>query len=287
MARCCAPRSFGLPDPRIVAVVPEPVPFLAALTAAESELDRLADKLDVPIDGRSIPCVVVLGIARQAFVMYRGLRREAAAEPLGITGPTMLRSVVEAAILIRWIEDAPALRVDMYMAEDDRHRLAAAEPFRKFRARRATSVSGPVFTVTATAAMTANVADARARALAASEPIRKSGSVTPTVEAMALSTGDSAMWEAYEVIYRVSSPWTHLSGGSLAHHRVESRPDGSHLVVDGGYKDPALRAMAAPSIAHLLGSTSRICGLGIEVEARTWQDAIVFWPAPLVESMRP
>jgi len=45
--------------------------------------------------------------------------------------------------------------------------------------------------------------------------------------------------------------------------------------------------MAAPSMAHLIGSTRRICGLGIEAEARLWQDAIVFWPTPLVESMRP
>jgi hypothetical protein len=73
----------------------------------------------------------------------------------------------------------------------------------------------------------------------------------------------------------------------LSQHRVESRPDGSHLVIAGPYPGIALRAMAAPSMAHLIGSTSRICSLGIEAEARIWQDAIIEWPTPLIESVKP
>jgi hypothetical protein len=70
--------------------------------------------------------MVVLGIARQAFEVYRGLRREAAADALGITGPILLRSLADAAILLRWIQDNPPLRVEMYFAEDDRQLLAVA-----------------------------------------------------------------------------------------------------------------------------------------------------------------
>lgn len=225
--------------------------------------------------------MVVLGIARQAFEVYRGLRREATANALGITGPILLRSLADAAILLRWIQDNPPLRVEMYFAEDDRQRLAAAEPFRRFRARRGTD-AGPVYPAAREAAMRANVADVRRRARVAGEPVGAvRGPLLPAAETMALSTGDSAMWEAYEVIFRVSSPWAHLSGTALSSHRIEHRRDGPHLVVEGAYRGVYLRAMACPSMAHLLGTASRICGLGIEGEARLWQDAIVEWPTPV------
>jgi hypothetical protein len=243
----------------------------------------LARSLDVSLEGKRGQCAVALGIARQGFELYRGLRREAAADPLGITGTILLRSLAEAAILVRWIEGDPPLRVDMYFAEDDRQRLADAEPFRQFRARRGRP-NEPVYSAEQIAEMQANMATVRARAVAAGEPIgEKRGSLLPPIEVMAQKTGDSAVWEAYEVIYRVTSPWTHTAGMALGSHRMEQRPDGPHLVIGGPYRDLHLRAMASPLMAHLVGSTSRICGLGLEDEARVWQDAVVSWPTPMDE----
>ncbi len=224
--------------------------------------------------------MVVLGLARQAFEVYRGLRREAVADPLGITAPILLRTVADAAILLRWIEDDPPLRVEMHFAEDDRNRIARAAPFREFRTRRGSS-SGPVYSTERMAEMEANVADVRNRARDAGEKIGERGPLLPSSEAMALATGDSAMWEAYQVIFRISSDWAHLGGSALSSHRIEQRPDGQHLVVEGAFRGIHLRAMAGPLIAHLLGTASRICSLGIEGQARLWQDAIVQWPAPI------
>ena len=260
--------------------MPEPVPFQEALETAERELDRLAGRLDVPVEGRDGPCVVVLGIARQAFEVYRGLRREAMADALGITAPILLRTVADAAILLRWIEDNLPLRVEMYFAEDDRLRLASAVPFRKFRSRRGRD-SGPVYPPEREAEMRANLVDVRERARAAGEKIGEHGRMLPKIEAMALATGDTAMWEAYQVIFRIASDWTHLGGSAIASHRVEQRRDGPHLVVKGSFRGVELRAMACPSMAHLIGTVSRICALGIEGEARLWQDAVVEWPTPI------
>jgi hypothetical protein len=261
--------------------MPEPVPFVVAIETAERELDRLAGRLDVSLEGVSGTCAVVLGIARQAFEVYRGLRRVAIADPLGITGTILLRSLVDAAILLRWIEGNPGLRVEMYFAEADRQLLASATGWRQFRSRRHGDAA-PVFDTGREAEMKANLADVRARARKAGEPIGDtSGPLLPSAETMATASGDSAMWEAYHVLYRVLSPWTHSGATALAPHRVEQRQDGPHLVVDGPYRERHLRAMACPSVSHLLGSASRICGLGFEGEARLWQDAIVEWPAPI------
>ena len=260
--------------------MPEPVPFAIAIETAERELDRLADRLDVALEGRSGACAVVLGIARQAFEVYRGLRREAIADPLGITGTILLRSLVDAAILVRWIEGNPALRVEMYFAEADRELLASAEGWRRFRTVRHGDTA-PVFDAAREAAMRANTKDVRERARKAGESIGEEGRLLPSAETMAMATGDTAMLEAYQVLYRVSSPWTHSGATALAPHRVVRRPDGVHLVVDGPYRGSHLRALTFPSMAHLLGSASRICGLGLEGEARLWQDAIIEWPTPV------
>ena len=58
----------------------------------------------------------------------------------------------------------------------------------------------------------------------------------------------------------------------LTTHRTEQGSDGVHLVIDGQLSGPYLRALAAPPMAHLVGSASRICRLGLEGEARLWQD---------------
>jgi hypothetical protein len=175
----------------------------------------------------------------------------------------------------------------MYQADDDRQRLASADPFRKFRARRSAGRGHPVFGRAETIEMRRVVAEVRSEARAAGEPIGLAGAVVPPVEQMALVTNDTAMWEAYQIVYRISSPWSHLEARSLASHSFEARLDGTHLVVSGGYSGLAVRAMAAPLVAHLIGTTSRICGLGLEAEARIWQDAVVTWPAPLIDSVRP
>jgi hypothetical protein len=267
--------------------VPDPISFGNALRTAEAEVDNLAAQLDVPLEGRTTACIVVLGIARQAHVVYQGVRREALADPTGINPAILLRPLIEAAIVVRWIEDSPELRVDMYLAEDKRQKLAALDSFKAFRKRRGGTSSGPLLSRAEVRNLTAHVSEVRTRARAAAEPIGTKGPVVPAVEEMATSTRDTATWEAYQIVYRVASPYTHVGAWSLASHSVEVRAGGSHLVVAGGLSGLAARAMATPAMAHLIGSASRICRLGLEGEARIWQDAVIEWPAPIVDEVNP
>jgi hypothetical protein len=86
--------------------MPDPAAFATALTAAESALDDLGRRLDVPIDGRTVECILALGMARQAIEIYHAVRREAVSDRFGISPPIVLRSVAEAAIRLRWMEDS-------------------------------------------------------------------------------------------------------------------------------------------------------------------------------------
>jgi hypothetical protein len=91
---------------------------------------------------------------------------------------------------------------------------------------------------------------------------------------MADRTGDSAMWEAYHVLFRTVSPWTHHRGRSIAGHKLEARADGNHLVVVHPYDGIQIRQIAAASASHLIGTISRAGGLGIERHAQLIQDLI-------------
>jgi hypothetical protein len=256
----------------------DPVPFRDALPVAEAELDDLFEKLDIPINAKAPPCVLVLGLARQAGLVFAGLRREARGDDSGATPPILLRTLADAAILIRWIEEAPELHVDMYQAEDDRLRLAGAPAFEALHKAQG-GEPGPVFPPDAEAALRAGIDATRARALAEKEPIGRAGSVLPNIEAMANATGDAEMQEAYGIIFRIASSWAHIGGRSITHHRFEERADGRHLVVEGGLPALHVRALGATLVAHLIASASRICGLDLDEAARVWQEAVATWPA--------
>jgi hypothetical protein len=130
--------------------------------------------------------------------------------------------------------------------------------------------------------MRKTVTTAKAAAVKAGKITGKSNRVMLLINDMAKATGDSAIWEAYEIIYRVVSPWTHFGGRSLAHHEIELRSDGQHLVPKSPYTGAAIRAVAAPTMLVLLGSVSRICDLGFDREARILQDTIVLWPSQVL-----
>ena len=252
--------------------------FVDALSYAEERIQALVASLDRPVEGLVQPCALTMGIARQAGAVHRDLMTLCASNRL--TSPViLLRPIVEAAILVRWIEVDPQPHSDMYFAEDDRQRLSSAPAFVEFRRRRGTPMSGPVFTREVEVAMRKGVTAVKEGAIAAGKITKKSNRVLPLIQDMAKATDDSAIWEGYEVIYRVVSPWTHVGGRALSHYEPEIRSDGTHLVPVPPYDGQAIRALTAPTMLVLLGSVGRICGLGIEREARILQDTIAMWPS--------
>jgi hypothetical protein len=249
--------------------------FEDVLSCAERRLLELAAALDVPIDGRSPESVLVLGVTRQAAEVYAVLRRECL---LGETTSALVlvRAVVEAMILTRWLELDPGLHVALYQADDDERRLTAAKRWEELVQRRGNPLAKPVFAPQAAASMRDQIAIVRRRARDAGRKVGERG-LLPPLEQMATETHDTAVWEGYQGIYRLVSPWTHFGGRSLVGHAFERRADGVHLSITAAYDPLSVRSIAAPSVAILLGSASRQCGLAIESECRAIQDAVAQW----------
>ncbi len=154
--------------------------------------------------------------------------------------------------------------------------------FDEFQRRRRITV-GPQHDSDRIAEMKATIKAVRSEAVADGQFPPKFNRLLPLIETMATETGDSAIWEGYQVLYRMVSPWTHFGGRSMSGHRVEPRPDGLHIVPTHAYGADAIRSLAAPTMLILLGSTSRICELGIDGETRILQNTIVLWPAETQE----
>jgi hypothetical protein len=81
----------------------------------------LGERLDTPIDALG-ERALMLGVTRRAMDLYAAVLREASQGDIA-AALVIARAVIEAMILVRWIEDAPELRIAMYHADDDRQRL--------------------------------------------------------------------------------------------------------------------------------------------------------------------
>jgi hypothetical protein len=253
--------------------------FAAALEAAEFRLAELADgALDRPITGRETACV--MGIGLHAAAIWLGGVRECLAEAVA-PAAVLVRSLVDAAILVRWIEVDPVLHVAMYFAEDDRQRLAAGTAIDELRGRRGwPATSGRAFDAKDERRLRDGIKADRAKAKRRGEPIGDAGSVLPNVENMARTTDD--LWEAYTVAYRVTSPWTHAGGRAIAGHELEERLDGHHIIPQTMMTVHQVRSLAAPTFAHLLASVSRQAELGVHEECDHIRLTLVGWPSEVL-----
>jgi hypothetical protein len=202
-----------------------------------------------------------------------------------LSGPSILaahvdaRAVLDVLILTRWLQDDPALRARLWLAEDRRAQLSGLEAMRKFAKRRG-QVAPPDFTTAPTSAeMRAEIAQARAEGLAAGLPLpRRDGRVLPSIEQMAQAAPD--LWEVYHVAYRGLSPAAHAGGRSFIGDSVEIRKDGTYLKPGTPFDAVALRAIGVPMVCMLFASVSRQVGLGIEAECDSLRLSVVFPDRP-------
>lgn len=75
------------------------------------------------------------------------------------------------------------------------------------------------------------------------------------------------LWEAYNVAYRMGSPFTHSGGRGLEGHWIEEREDGHHIVADVTWTAVQVRAGAAPAYAMAIASASRQAELDLHSAA--------------------
>lgn len=225
--------------------------------------------LDVPIDGRPGEQTTAIALGLRGTELYRAAVDLAGRHPNA--AQALLRALVEVAILARWIEGNPALRVRLWLAEDDRNRLTATEGYESWVQRRGLSAVD-VFEPSTERAMRADIEAARATGRRAGEPVPERGHVLPTLEAMARTAPE--LWEAYHLAYRVLSPWTHAAGRSLVGDELERRGDGTHLRAGRAYGEDATVALAVGTMFLVLETVSRQLGLGLEAEAAPIRDAL-------------
>ena len=102
--------------------------FDELLASGWVQLDAIAGRFDVPIEGRSREQRAVLALVLHARHVYHAILRDCAAGDIA-TALLSLRALSKAGVLIHWIELSPVDHVEMWEAEADRHRLAAEKAF--------------------------------------------------------------------------------------------------------------------------------------------------------------
>jgi hypothetical protein len=246
--------------------------------AAEKRLPALAASLELPIERLSgHPPFVAVGLGRRGWTLYRGFRHALSGPTPTIAADVDLRALLDVTILARWIEDDPELRIRLWMAEDDRHRLTAWEKATEFAERR--ERASPPAPPWDEAEERAALAAARQHARKAGIPIPRDGRVLPDLERMVQAVPD--LWELYHIGYRVLSPMTHAGGRSFTGDKIVKRRDGLHYLELGvPFDQPTLRSIAIPAVCMLLASVSRQAGLGIEEECDAVRMSVIVPPAP-------
>lgn len=249
------------------------------LDQAEHRLVALSLLLDVPLAGHTAAEGVSLGIVRQAVDLYLGILRELRSKGL-VSAIVMTRSLTDAMILVRWMELDPDLHLRMYLAEDDRSRIAVAEAAGAFIQVANLASGGSVFSAEEVARMRLEIRTVRAEAVARGQRISDdTGSVLPSVEAMSVATADPVVDQAYKMVYRVLSPWTHFAGRSLVGHSIEERDTGKYLAMGSLWESWHIRLIAAMITGLLIEAGDRAARAGISAECAAVQQALAEWTA--------
>ncbi len=258
--------------------MPTDADFDGAIAYAEERLRELEPRPDVPLQDLAVPEVLNLGIVRQGFLLYQSVLRLCSVGGMA-AALIVFRAVVEATIVVRWLELNPDLHVSMYVAEDDRHRLNVGTTAVPEMRRRRGLKGPPLFGHAEVLETRASIRLVRADAVKAGEHIdEQRGSLLPTLERMADDVNDTAIWEAYQLLYRITSPWAHSSGRALTGQRLVERPTGVHLTMGVEWTPRLVRAIAATTVAVLFAAGSRAAGAEIEGECRVIQNGLAEWP---------
>jgi len=251
--------------------------FRDALVLGERELESLAKQLDVSLAQMTAPQVEALALTNHAVELYRAVRRECAADA---PAPAMviLRSLVELALNLRWVEPDPLLRLRMWRADHLRNQLDDADDLEQLAAQR-NRPRVPVFTAQQVADFGGEISLARADARAQGHNVGATkGPMLPTLWDR-IDMNDNASWEAYRIAYASLSGQTHVTPAAIAGYTFVAQVDGAHL--SPGVPMPAfgVRSLAATTFAMALEAGSKICGLGFEARAEEIRNTLAMWPA--------
>jgi hypothetical protein len=229
--------------------------FLQECGRRERKLERLARRLDVPVEGMTREQQWVLAMGLQACRFRRGAARACRAHDAA-TAMVVVRALVELAINLRWVERDPTLNLEKWWAAEYKQLIATD---RKWAIARA-GLAG-VLSEDDIAAMTAHRDDVKKRAGWSDQLFDR------------IDAGDDVAWQMYCVEYFALSSQAHSDSHAFRGFRSVMRADGTHIVPSSDWDPVLVRAWAVRTLAIVLESVSRVCGLGIDQACHAlWND---------------
>ena len=223
----------------------------------ERKLGRLARSLDVPIDSMTEAQQWVLAMGIQACRFRQGVSRACRAEDTA-TAMVVLRALVELAINLRWLERDPSANVEKWLAAQYRQQLTTDRKW-------ATERGGLSAVLTATEA--AQLTECR-------EALKKRAGWSDHL-ADRIDKADDVAWILYCVEYFALSSQAHSDRLAFHGFRSIDQADGTHIRPGTDWDPVLVRAWGVRTLAIVLESVSRVCGLGIEQACNPlWNDPV-------------
>lgn len=234
----------------------------ASARNANALIRLLVPAFDVPLAGLRNEQVLVAGLAVYGIDYYTDAWKLADRYPDAAAG--LLRSLLDLAILVKWIEGSPRFRVRLFYADDDLSRLKLADDYDKVRVARGYAAVTPApFSdrerrrILRRAELLRWVA-ARRRERVSTSPGRP---LLPDIRTRAELAGDG-LEIAY--LFRFISTMVHTTGRALGSDTIERRPTGPHIRRGRPVTPDMIRGLAVSAICFLLASASRQLRLGLE-----------------------
>lgn len=233
------------------------------IEAVERALLELAARLDQPFTPADDPDSVCMALAHRARDLYRGYLACAEAG-LPAAGRLLLRPMVEANILLRFIREEPDWRSRLWQAESRRVWLGLADGLRT-RPLPPEQQLEKLPTPEEANAWRREIEQLRADALEAGIlGVPPRGRLLPDVQEQAQILNTPQVWQAYLVAYLPLTLDQHVSHGSFRDAMEETLPDGSVIHRAGANQPHAERLLASSVFASTLVIAASWLELGFE-----------------------
>jgi hypothetical protein len=244
---------------------------------ANIEVRRYFPAFDLPIDRRvGTDEPLLIAFALRGIRYYDQLMRLAGRAPDGATG--LLRSLIDLAILVKWVEGSRRLRIQMYFVEDDLSRLRMSDEWEAVRRSRGHEPK-PAFSATERRLLERRAHLLRRVAIGRRERIghRDRDPLMPNIRARADAAGEAI--ELYFTFILLSQQ-VHATGRTVSFDEIEPRPTGRHIRPRSAMQAEPIRGLAVPAICFLLASISRQLGLGLDAELDDLRNRVTYWSSP-------
>jgi integrase len=245
------------------------------IESVEAELLELAEVLDKPYAPRGDPDSVAMAIGHRVRTLYRCFLTCTAAGLPPAAGRALLRPMVEANILLRFIREEPEWRSRLWQAESTRMWLGLAQQIHE-RPLPPEQRLGHVPTLEEISEQREKLAELRAAAVAAGVDIPPSRFL-PDIQEQVQSLDAVETWQAYIVAYMRLTHDQHVAQGSFADAVDVVLEDGRLIHRETTEEEPPYpaRLLASSLFASTLAIVSSWLELGVDSEAERIRREIV------------